>query len=331
MLTSENFRPRLACEVQIQGGEISLVQNGLEMVLDPDGSSFEELRSFLDHIDGKQTIGDIQQKLDASQHHRFGTLLEDLDRHRLLDDAGSTRMRSGSEALLKLEDYTNTLLEERYYGNVYWSNVLKNPEKCPPGAFYGLAIENYHFLFRESMFDSPVLPYLSNNRVRLLMNEFYVEEYGHDEIIVKSLLSLGITRDDIRDMLPLPETLALCNALAYWGATDPLFFFSTLGVLEGKNPEKDHWIEACEKAGLSPAFIKPMRAHSDINRKGEHGNLTRLIFAEIQAIGDETLARMQRQMRIFVEMYNDFYCAIWNFYSPIKDIGAALVRRLSAI
>jgi hypothetical protein len=72
-----------------------------------------------------------------------------------------------------------------------------------------------------------------------------------------------------------------------------------------------------------------MRQHSDINRKGEHGNLTRLIFAEIPFMDNETLARMRRQMYLFVEMYDDFYSAIWNFYSPKTD--ADLVRRMSTL
>lgn len=331
MLELPNFRPRLACDVQIKDDEICLVQDGLEMALDPEGSSFEELRFFLSYLDGKQTVGDIQQRLDASQHERFGMLLEDLDRARLLDDAGRAKFRTGSQALLELEDYTNELMTRGFNQNPYWQHVINTPETTPPGAYYGLAIENYHFLFRESLFDSPVLPYLSNARVRALMNEFYIEEYGHDEIIVKAMLSLGITREDIRDMLPLPQTLALCNALSYWAANDPLFFFATLGVLEGKDSEFDRWIDACEKAKLSPDFIKPMRAHSDINRKGEHGNLTRIIFAEIPVIDDETMARMRRQMQLFIEMYDDFYTGIWNFYSPIKETGNALVRRMSAI
>ena len=331
MLELSNFRPRLACDVQIRGDEICLIQGGLEVALDPEGSSFEELRSFLSHLDGKQTIGDIQQRLDASQQQRFGTFLEDLDRHRLLDDVGTTKMRTGSQALLDIEDYTHAIMGRSFNQNVYWTNVLGSPETCPPGAFYGLAIENYHFLFRESLFDSPVLPYLSSTRIRALMNEFYVEEYGHDEIIVNSMYALGITREEIRDMLPLPETLAMCNALSYWAATDPLFFFATLGVLEGKDSPKDRWIEGCELAGLAPDFIKPMRTHSDINRKGEHGNLTRLLFAEIPVIDDETMARMRRQMNVFVDMYDDFYTAIWNHYAPITGTGSALVRRLSAI
>jgi len=327
MVESSEFQPRLACRVTTRDDEIILARDGLEFAIEPDGSSVEELKGFLSHLDGTRRLTDIQGSLDAQQRRRLSTVLEDLDRHRLLDDAGALRVRPGAAALLELEDLANELMEKSINRNIFWTSVLGEPGKCPKSAFYGLAIENYHFLFRESLFDSPVLPFVASTKARHLMNEFYCSEYGHDELVLRALNAIGISREDAEDAMPLPETLALCNGLSYWAANDPLFFFATLGVLEGKDPEVDLFIEACEKNGLPPKFIGPMRQHSDINRKAEHGNLTRLIFAEIPFIDDETMARMRRQMRLFVEMYDDFYSAIWSFYATKTD----LVRRMSTL
>ncbi|WP_437599873.1 iron-containing redox enzyme family protein [Sorangium sp. So ce590] len=327
MLESSDLQPRLACEVASQGKEIVLVRDGLEFAIEPEGSSAEELKSFLTYLDGTRKLSDIQRELDAGQRQRLKTFLEDLDRYRLLDDAGRVKIRSGTQALLELEDLSSELMEKSINRNIFWTSVLGEPGKCPKSVFYGLAIENYHFLFRESLFDSPVLPFVPSARARHLMNEFYCSEYGHDELVLRALNAIGVSRADADDSLPLPETLALCNALSYWASCDPLFFFATLGVLEGKDPEVDLFIEACEKNELPPGFIGPMRQHSDINRKAEHGNLTRLIFAEIPFIDDETMARMRRQMRLFVEMYDDFYSSIWSFYSTTTN----LVRRMSTL
>lgn len=327
MFESPELQPRLACEVVSQGEEIVLARDGMEFAIEPDGSSAEELRTFLTYLDGTRKLGDIHRGLDATQRRRLKTFLEDLDRLRLLDDAGRVKARSGTQALLELEDLAGELMEGSINRNIYWTTVLGEPGKCPHNLFYGLAIENYHFLFRESLFDSPVLPFMPSTKARHLMNEFYCSEYGHDELVMRALNAIGISRDDMNDSLPLPETLALCNALSYWAAWDPLFFFATLGILEGKDPEVDLFIEACVKNGLPPGFIGPMKQHSDINRKAEHGNLTRLIFAEIPFIDDETMARMRRQMRLFVQMYDDFYSSIYNFYTTTTD----LVRRMSTL
>src|SRR5262249_39749263 len=151
------------------------------------------------------------------------------------------------------------------------------------------------FLFRESLFDSPILGYLASTKARCLINEFYIGEYGHDELVLRALNEIGISREALRDSIPLPETLAMCNALSYWASTHPIFFSSPLRVLEGKDAQVDPFVAACERRGLNPKFIAPMRQHAEINRKAEHGNLTREIFKEIEFVDDETMARMRRQ------------------------------------
>jgi len=211
--------------------------------------------------------------------------------------------------------------------NPFWTNIVARPEEVPERVYYGLAIENYHLLFRESLFDSPVLSFQANTQVRLLMNEFYAGELGHDELVLKALGAVGITREQMMDGIPLPETMAVANALSYWAASDPLFFLSTLGILEGKDSPVDRFLEACERRGLDPHFIAPMRAHSEINRKGEHGNLTRMMFQAIPCIDQETVRRMRRQTYLFVEMYDNFFTAIWNHYTTAKD----WVRQVSKV
>ncbi|MFD0389865.1 iron-containing redox enzyme family protein [Tistrella bauzanensis] len=141
--------------------------------------------------------------------------------------------RSGRAALLALEDRTNRLLFRTLYRNRFWRAMLDDPHAVPERVFHGMAIENYHFLFRESWFDSPVLAWTGSTPARVAMNRFYAEETGHDELILKALVSVGIDREMLARTVPLPETMALANALSHWARTDPLLFFATLGVLEG--------------------------------------------------------------------------------------------------
>ena len=327
MSLSAEFRPRLACTVSTGEESILLTRDGLEFAIEPEESSLAELHTFLTGLDGSRRLLDIQRDFDASKRVRLDSVIADLDRHALLDDAEPVRARSGSQALMDLEDLANELMEETIYRNVFWVNVHSDASKCPPSAFFGLALENYHFLTREALFDSPVLPFVSNTKARQLINEFYISEYGHDELVLRALNAIGISREDAQDSMPLPQTLALCNALSYWASNDPIFFFATLGVLEGKDTEEDLFIAACERNTLPPDFIGPMRQHSNINRNSEHGNLTRLIFAEIPLVDDETMARLRRQTKLFVKMYDDFYTAIWEHYAPISDF----LRPMSAI
>ncbi|MCO4880943.1 iron-containing redox enzyme family protein [Paraburkholderia caribensis] len=234
--------------------------------------------------------------------------------------------RSGLDVLLELEDLANDLLYRTLYTNVFWEKCASasTGADIPLNVIHGMIVENYHFLFRESYFDAPVLSYVANTGVRLSMNEFYAEEYGHDELLLKALNTLGVTREDLARTVPLPQTMALCNALAFWAHSDPLFFFSTLGILEGKDIKQDSFLDAAYRIGVDPALLKPVKAHSDINLNGGHGSLTRKIFSRIPAIADADVRRMRAQTHLFIELYDQFYTGIWEHYST----SPALLRTL---
>jgi len=288
----------------------------------------EALKTALSSLDGERTFGQFLAQFPASQQPAMAEVVSQLDRALLLDETPSTKHVSGLEALLMVEDLANELVGATILKNKFWAQVTDPEANVPLNVMYGQAIENYHFLFREAYFDSPVLCFQGSTKARLLMNEFYAEEIGHDELILLGLNAIGISREDITDTIPLPETMALCNALAYWATFDPLFFFTTLGILEGKDlTQIDSFTEACERMGLDAGFVKPIKTHAGINLQGQHGSLTRKIFKEIDVVDEATLERLLNQTRLFVELYDQYYTAVWNHYSTAPK----LLRRISDV
>jgi hypothetical protein len=257
----------------------------------------------------------------------MAALVESLDEAGLIDDTQRVVCRRGSEVILEIEELVEEHCDTTIYENDFWRSCLnaQKPGDLPLKLAIGMVIENWHFLFRESYFDAPVLSYVPNTQVRLLLNQFFSEEYGHDEILLKSLNSVGISREDMADAIPLPETMGLCNALSYWAHNDPLFFFTTLGLLEGQGMKKDSFIEACERCGLAEDFVGPLRTHANINIGAAHGNLTRAIFQEILALDEETISRLKRQIPLFVELYDNFYTGVFRYYTS----DGPLLRRVS--
>jgi hypothetical protein len=322
MLNPPFLKPRLLAKVTVDdSGQVLLQQKGREFHVEAPGLEVETLSRWLQNLESEwDSIGN-------SDDESMKDVVEQLALNGLVCSAVMPEGRSGMEALLELEDVANELLYKTLYKNVFWRNVQSTVDAIPVNVLYGLAIENYHFLFRESWFDSPALSFLGSTRARLLMNEFYAEEYGHDELILRGLNSIGISREDLADTLPLAETLALCNGLAYWARYDPIFFFTTLGILEGKDLQTDSYLLACERFGLSESFVRPIRTHSDINVKGQHGNLSRMVFSAIPFVDRESLTRMRAQTHLFIEMYDRFYEGVWHYYSTCSN----LLRRCSDI
>jgi hypothetical protein len=274
-------------------------------------------------------FSDIATLLPEQSDENIHALLAELEHNGVIRPVVQARGKAGMEALLEIEDLTNQLLYEKLYRNIFWINCTQASatDDLPEGVVHGMVIENYHFLFRESYFDAPVLSYVPNTRVRLSMNSFFAEEYGHDELLLQALDQIGMSRENLIKTLPLPQTMALCNALSYWAHNDPLFFFTTLGVLEGKDISQDSFLDAAYRVGIDKEFLRPVKEHSDINLKGEHGSLTRKIFSEISIIDQETMRRMRAQTHLFIELYDAFYTAVWQHYSNKK----ALSRRIDSI
>jgi hypothetical protein len=320
------LKPRLSGKPALDKGKLVIDDAHLQYQIASNGGDAQQLLSALKLMDGRHTHAQIAHKTGMPRSE-VQSLVTSLEQNDLACTEKPTRTRPALEVLFELEDLANELLHESIYRNVFWHNLLYNPEQAPEHVFYGMAIENYHFLFRESYFDAPALNFSANTRVRLLMNEFYTEELGHDELILKGLQAVGITRDDLADTIPLPETMALCNALSFWARYDPVFFFSTLGILEGKDLRVDSYLEACERKGLTKDFIKPIRAHAELNIKGEHGSLTRAMFSHLPPISEQTALRMKAQTRLFVRTYDCLYSGIWNHYSRARR----LLRRVSEV
>lgn len=323
-------RPRLPYPARVQEDDVVVDRDGVAFVLQADGLTAANLQHLLSLMDGTRAVADLQRLCPPVSEAAILDLIEALDRAAMLDGDAAPDLRSGIDALLEIEDLTNDLLYKTLYRNVFWAKMHEAAPDTPVNVLYGMCIENYHFLHRESYFDAPVLSYVGNTKVRLLINEFYDEEYGHDEILLRALNSIGISREDLRETMPLPETMALCHALAYLSMYDPVFFFTTLGILEGqelKEGTTDSYLSCCKKLRLDRSFWRPIEAHANINLKGNHGSLTRMIFSNIPSIDADTMRRLRSQTHLFVELYDRFYTAIWDYYSRTDT----LLRRISAI
>ncbi|MGB7196627.1 MAG: iron-containing redox enzyme family protein [Collimonas pratensis] len=290
----------------------------------------QAIRRTLGRLNGGIPLHDLVNAEPSLPPQDIKALLRSLDHAGLIDDDAPVTGRCGHEVILELEDIVESHCSATLFQNPFWQACLaaRNPGDLPEKLVIGMIIENWHFLFRESYFDAPVLSYVPNTAVRLLLNQFFSEEYGHDEILLRALNFAGLSREDMRDAIPLPATMGLCNALAYWAHSDPLFFFSTLGLLEGQALKQDSFIDACERAQLPAGLVKPLKIHADINIGKGHGNLTRAIFQEIPMIDEATVARMKRQTRLFVELYDDFYTGIWRHYGSSEPL---LLRRVSQL
>lgn len=322
---ASEFRPRF------RGRVIDDVDT---VLVDHDGRRFaageidkHDLLKLVGCMDGSLSVTELEARVDPLLSPLCGAIVAQMDEAGLIDDGATPDVIPALEFLIELEELVDQLSASTIFCNPFWQACLSatGPGDVPLNVVHGMVIENWQFLVRESYFDAPVLSYVPNRSVRLALNEFFAEENGHDEILLRALETIGLSRADLAGSIPLPQTLGLCNALAFWSLNDPIFFFTTLGLLEGQGMKTDSFIDACERMEIDPAFVHPLRLHSNITIDAGHGSLTRTIFTSLGFVDRATRRRLRAQTHLFVELYDAFYQGVWNYYST----APTLLRRVS--
>ncbi|NEO48920.1 MAG: hypothetical protein F6K55_34450 [Moorea sp. SIO4A3] len=323
------LRPKLACKVNYYQDQLIFSQDGRDFAFQVNSQSGKILKKFISLMDGTKSMTELQQMFSANNSELINTIVRHLDEQNFLDDVAQVRVNSGIDTLLELEDLTTELLNQQVDENLFLKSIKSETSQLPINVIYGFIIEHYHFITQQCCFDSPGLSFQSSTKVRQLLNERYTQEYRQDqELVMAALNAIGISREQLADTMPLPETMGMCNALTYWANFEPLFFLSTLGFLAGQTRKNfEFYSKACERVELDSGFINPIRQLANSKLKLEPENLSRRIFQEIPHIDRQTKQRFRGQTYLFVEIYNNFYTAIWNHYSSASH----LLRRVSAI
>ncbi|MDZ8262455.1 hypothetical protein [Nostoc sp. ChiQUE01b] len=320
--------PRLTCQVNLYQEQIILSQNGRHFAFQVNDKLRERLEKLLLMMDGSRSLSEIQEIIYPKNPEAINEIVHNLDRQGFIDDVVQLRVTSGIDALLELEDLTNNLFNKSLKENHFYKAINLTTGDLPINILYGFAIEYYHLFCHNCFLYSPILSFQGSTKIQQLIKELYFQKYGQDELLLAALNTIGITGDKLIETIPLTETMAMCNGLAYWANFDPLFLLSIQGVLAEKTLEAfESYIHFCEQAELDSCFIKMIKQliTTKLNRESE--SLTRHIFQEIPHINEEMSQRLRRQIYLFVEIYNNFYKAIWNHYSNTSD----LLRRIPTI
>ncbi len=320
--------PRLICKINIYQDRIILSQDGREFSFPVNAQSGKALQKLFSMMNGTRSIGELQRICTPDNPETINSIVRDLDNWGLLDDVAPLQIDSGIEALLELEELTSELLDQSVEKNLFWQLINPTAPKPPIQVLYGFAIEYYHFFSRRCCFQSPILSFSASAQVRQSIDEVYSQAYGQDLLLMEALNAIGISREELTNTMPLPETMAMCNGLGFWASYEPIFYLSTLGVLSDsmfKNFEL--YLAAIEWLELEPDFIEPIRKLVNTKLKNERGNLSRAIFQEIPHIDRETRQRFRQQTYLFLEMYHNFYTAIGRYYSSASN----LLRRVAVI
>ena len=319
--------PKLTASVNSYQDRIIFSQEGRDFAFRIDSQTGDRLKKILIVMDGTNSLSKLQQMFSPNNPEAMNTLVRYLDEKKLLDDAFHLKIESSLNTLLELETFTNELLKNQVVQNKF-RLIKPDSSDLQLNLIYGFAIEIYHFISYKAYIDSSALSFPGSTQIRQLINQLYCKEYGQDKFLLEALNSIGINNEDLMDTMALPQTMGICNSLAFWASYDSLFYFSILGVLANQNMKNlMSYLQVCEGLKIDSAFLNPIRKLISSEQNSEIKNITHQIFQEIYAVDKQAKQRLKGQMYLFAEIYTNFYNAIFDYYSHTNS----LLRRVSAI
>ncbi len=314
--------PKLAASVNSYEDRIVFSQEGRNFTLSITAKTGEKLKRILMMMDGRNSLRKLQQ-LFSPQHPDYITdLVHYLEEKKLIDDAAHFSRDIAVIFLVELEDLSKNLIINQVLKNKLDSSDLQLH------VIYGFAVEFYHLFANKAYIESALLNFAGSTQIQELINQLYCQEYGQDKLLLKALNSIGISDEDLIETIPLPQTMALCNDLAYWASFDSLFYFSILGILTNQNiANLELYLQTAEDLSINSSFLEVIKALINSQRNIKATNISHQIFKEISHIDKQTQQRLKSQIYLFAEIYSNFYTAIFNYYASTQ----VLLRRVSDI
>lgn len=325
-----HFRcPRLkeGCDVRRDGANILLSYLDEEFTLELDEpAKAGAVEGVIRSLDGRRRPDEIAANADGLSSKEVATLLALLDGNYLLGEgAAPSPGKNGLAFVAELEDlYYNRWMRQDGETELVSAIFDGTAER---DVLLGWGLESFHVTSRAHDCLSPMIARFHGAFKRKAI-DYFLDEYRHDKLLMKSLIAAGFGRDEIERSLPLPYTHASMNLLAKWAQSDLLSFMACLFVFEGTPEIGNAYIDSLAQYDLPDAFVKGQAVHNDINNEGDHGNVTRDFYAMIGQIGEADAARVVRNLRLLYDTQRRKHANVLAYYRA-PSIG--IPRLLPAI
>ncbi|AJK50119.1 iron-containing redox enzyme family protein [Burkholderia plantarii] len=303
---------------------ITYLDEDYEIEFDDPGS-LPATEILLNRLDGTHTVDELSRDADGLRPDQVANTLSILDGNFLLGEGahGGAPM-SGIAFALHLED----LYYNRWMGQDGETALVRAvfDRQASREVLVGWGLECYHVTSRAHDCLAPIIARM-HGALKPLAIDYVLDEYRHDKLLMKSLLSLGYTREQVERSLPLPYTNAVMNLLARWSNTDLLSFMGCLFVFEGTQDIGDAYIQQIGQYDLPPEFLHGQAVHNEVNNAGDHGAVSRLLYSRFPSIGVDDQARVIRNLRMLYEAQRRKHQNVLDYYdAPTIGIPRSLPR-----
>ncbi|WP_078409906.1 iron-containing redox enzyme family protein [Priestia abyssalis] len=318
-------KPLLKPETQINNSNevITLSYKEDSLSIEPDDKSIDSIQLFLKSLDGTNSIQEISNITGYSEEEVV-VYVNSLDKELFIMEGGENFEKgiSGKNFMIKLEEYVQRWTNQK--GTDPFNDIVKS-NKATKSLLVGFALEYFYVTKRAFTTLMPSTMFQLSPQIKQELREFAMEEFNHDRIMVRALESVGISREDAYNHIPLPSTAALINLLSFWSHHDPLSYMASLYIFEEAS-DGNEYLQSLEQYDLPKEYIKPMYDHSDVNEDGDHGAISRNLLKHIEYVSLDDQKRVIKNLYLLINTLYAFYDDLVDKYYENEDLPVRLVN-----
>ncbi len=296
-------------------------------------------------MDGSRSLATLKASFLDEAWEAIAEVLHILDTQNLLDDVtpianpeDANPEDASPKALassLKQDpsELLQQLIEERLATNAFWQSLSSDPQSLSGQVLYGLALELNHYYSECSAFQSPLRDFQLSRSARQAFTHLCQAQQAQPLALAQALASLEIDHAAAADHLPLPETVSLVNALAFWAQTEPQFALSLQSTLSQCLAELFVRFQTCceQSSELTTEFVDALGAGMAVGLDRAIAALDTAYAAEFPLLSDSMQqpdAMQQRfigQAHLFAALYSNWLAAISAYYGQAPQLQRSLL------
>lgn len=196
---------------------------------------------------------------------------------------------TGHEIFIQFERIV-TKWYEIYYNHPIWDKLLQG---CSQNTLIAWLIQNYHISRSAGVTDSRCATFFPIEKLRESFKQNAMEEYWHcDAFYFVNHKNLKLSKQSVKDYLPLCSSLSFDQQMLYLAEKDPLAYIMVCYFQESSvrfhSDCKNFYRDMESKYELNH-FFKPWEKHLSFDFEYEHANKYAQMFSHFETVKKEDL------------------------------------------
>lgn len=277
---------------------------------------FLEVKSY---FDGRHSIKEISERTGVS-YDDIRAIVETFDELGLMRREEPTDLIPVESFLRKVED--SCVMWKRQIGFHLLYRQLFDGE-AHKRVFVGLFQETYHYVKAAPKHISVAIAHCKNDAWERLLNDYFIDECSHSELILKTLENLGVRRERAVDAHPIIGTMSLVNMLCEIGRNSTLAYLACTRLFEATREDaadaENAWKEIAGRYEVDVKALEPFLNHMRGDVVSDHGSLFAQALAGEKYVDAKEAHYAVNCLHDLKHSYDQFHDQVIQYYSDISN------------